>query len=105
VAAEHQYLAAYNSAIAFLSECKGTLLKDDNIIVAEPPDRAEGQHSVARTRDDDAQQASFKPAAKEPRNPTFLELWQASTCPSLNPSFLALPENGCCADGTPGTKD
>ena len=35
VAAEHQFLAAYNSAIAFLSECKGTLLADHNIIVVE----------------------------------------------------------------------
>ena len=46
VANEHRYLAAYNSAIAFLSECKGTLLADHNIIVAESPRRGEGQRAA-----------------------------------------------------------
>ncbi len=36
VANEHHHLAGYNSALAFVSECKGTLLEDHNIIVAEP---------------------------------------------------------------------
>jgi outer membrane protein TolC len=33
---EHHHLSAYNAALAFVSECKGTLLEDQNIIVAEP---------------------------------------------------------------------
>ncbi len=35
VANEHHHLAAYNSALTFVSECKGTLLEDRDIIVAE----------------------------------------------------------------------
>ncbi len=38
---EHHHLSAYNAALAFVNECKGTLLEDQNIVVAEP-------HRVAR---------------------------------------------------------
>jgi Outer membrane efflux protein len=106
VAAENQYLAAYNSATAFLSECKGTLLADDNIIVAECHARDDGPKTTERTRDDQTQKASFRPTVPQSRKPTFLELWQASTCPSLAPSFLALPdENACGAENSPDTED
>ncbi len=37
VANEHHRLAVYNSALAVVSECKGTLLDDRNIIVADSP--------------------------------------------------------------------
>ena len=42
VANEHHHLAAYNSALAFVSECRGTLLEERNIIVTEPRARAIG---------------------------------------------------------------
>ena len=32
---EHHHLSAYNAALAVVSECKGTLLEDQNIVVAE----------------------------------------------------------------------
>jgi hypothetical protein len=51
VAAENHYLAAYNSAIAFLSECKGTLLEDYNIIVVERRRRDERQQTPERAQD------------------------------------------------------
>ena len=35
VAAEHQHLAAYNSALTAVGECKGTLLDDRNIIATK----------------------------------------------------------------------
>lgn len=35
VANEHHCLAAYHSALTFVSECKGTLLEDRDIVVAE----------------------------------------------------------------------
>jgi outer membrane protein TolC len=44
---EHQHLSAYNAALAVVSECKGTLLEDQNIVVAEP-------HRVARASAADA---------------------------------------------------
>ena len=33
---EHHHLAAYNAALAVVSECNGTLLEDQNIIMGEP---------------------------------------------------------------------
>jgi outer membrane protein TolC len=50
--AENQYLAAYNSAIAFLSECKGTLLADHDIIVVESH-RPSQSHQTVQTDHDD----------------------------------------------------
>jgi hypothetical protein len=38
VTTEHQYLATYNISFATLSEAKGTLLTDRNIIMADGPD-------------------------------------------------------------------
>jgi hypothetical protein len=81
VANEHRYLATYNSAIVFLSECKGTLLADHNIIVAEPHRPNNGQQTAERAQDDQARKASFTPVTPQLRKPTFLELWQVSTCP------------------------
>jgi outer membrane efflux protein len=106
VTAEHQCLAAYNYAIAFLSECKGTLLEDDNIIVAEPRRRDQTQQTAQRAQDDQARKTSFTPTTTPSHKPTFLEVWQASTSPWLTPYLLAKPdENVGCCEGTSATKD
>jgi outer membrane protein TolC len=52
VAAENQYLATYNTAIAFLSECKGTLLEDHNIIVVERHRRGQSDQTFQTAQDD-----------------------------------------------------
>jgi len=52
VATEHQYLATYNISLAALSEAKGTLLADRNIVLAEGP-RATKSWQAADTKTDD----------------------------------------------------
>jgi Outer membrane efflux protein len=51
VADEHQYLASYNASLAALSEAKGTLLADRNIIVAERAPSKSGVHLAAGKTD------------------------------------------------------
>ena len=106
VVAEHQSLATSNTSIAFLSECKGNaLLADENIIVAEHERRDKSEQAAEKTHDDQTQQASFTPAALPSQNPTFLDLWQVSTCPWLLPSSVVAPEESVNApESTPATK-
>ncbi len=52
VANEHQYLATYNASLAFVSEVKGTLLTDRNIIVARRAPRESKAHLAAVTKDE-----------------------------------------------------
>ena len=61
VAERHTHLAEYNTAIAFLSECKGTLLEEDHIIVVEPTRRAAAKQAAAKIQDDQTRKASFAP--------------------------------------------
>jgi outer membrane protein TolC len=62
VTTEHQYLATYNICLAALSETKGTLLADRNIVVAEGPRDVKSLLAATSKRDDEAKLASLTAA-------------------------------------------
>ena len=66
LATEHQYLATYNISLAALSEAKGTLLADRNIVVAERPRPTQRRYVAAIKTDDQTKKSSFEPAKSEP---------------------------------------
>ena len=63
---EHQYLTTYNITLAALSEAKGTLLADRNIVLAEGPRPTTSPQFAQTKRDDQTETASFEPAKREP---------------------------------------
>ena len=73
VATEHQYLTTYNISLAALSEAKGTLLADRNIVVAEPVQGHVTTEIAGERRDDHAKTASFEPAENGPANSSTAE--------------------------------
>jgi hypothetical protein len=81
MAQETQHLSTYNVALASLSEAKGTLLADRNIIVATGPRRSQSWHAATAKLDDRATVTSFKllPDEEQGLRPTGLKLSSLTT--------------------------
>jgi hypothetical protein len=76
MAQEAQHLSTYNITLAGLSEAKGTLLADRQIIVAagpRPRRAAKIWHASTEKRDEEAKTASFQPEKNQGSRPTPLE--------------------------------
>jgi outer membrane protein TolC len=72
IAGENQCLATYNIALAALSEAKGTLLADRDIVVALRPPRKPAWHPAKPPKDEHVNLGSFRvpaPIAWEPQSP------------------------------------
>jgi outer membrane protein TolC len=66
VATESRYVATYNISLAALSEAKGTLLADRDVVVAEKRRTHPSCHAACDKKDDQAKLASLEPPKSAP---------------------------------------
>jgi outer membrane protein TolC len=66
VTLESQYKATYNISLAAMSEAKGTMLEDRNIVVAESARHYRDLHASQSKIDEEIRTAWFEPAQNEP---------------------------------------
>ena len=89
---EHQYLTTYNSCLAGLSESKGTLLADRNIVVAEGPRPTKSWQAARAKNDDDAKPASLAAAVPCAEDQPIPQRGPSMTPPGATPFVVVGPD-------------
>jgi hypothetical protein len=81
---ESEYKVTYNVSLVAMSEAKGTLLGDRNIVVAESAGHYRDMQAALAKIDEQTKTASFEPAQAEPADMTPLDAKPDTRSPSIS---------------------